>query len=200
MLKEYIKKWKKKSLFSKISDIIFVLLIITMLIPQGRMAVGSMINRAKSMISQPDLMDNGVSITDASFNWKMTKADGGDFNMNEAKGKVVFLNLWATWCPPCVGEMPGIQKLYDKYKDHPEVEFVLVSNEKTATIKAFAERKKYTFPLYSSTEQTPAVFSSRSIPTTYVISKKGEIVVKEIGAVNWGGKKMVKIIDELINS
>ena len=49
-----------------------------------------------------------------SYEWKLMDYEGNTYNMEEAKGKVVFVNLWATWCPPCIAEMPSIQKLYDK--------------------------------------------------------------------------------------
>jgi len=199
MFKEYFKKWKKKSPFSKIIDFFFLALLLTLLFPQGRMAVGGFVNRAKSMVSQPGLIEERVPVAESSFNWEMTTVDNSSFDLKNSKGKVIFLNLWATWCPPCVGEMPGIQDLYDKFKDNPKVEFVLVSNEAIGTINKFIERKEYTFPVFSSQVQTPPAFATRSIPTTYVISKKGEIVVKEIGAVNWGGKKMEGIIDQLLN-
>lgn len=198
MLKSYIKKWKKKSRFSKLTDLVFIALIITLLFPQGRLAVGGFVNRVKSMISQPDLMKQKMSTSDAAFKWQMQKADGSGFQLSEVKGKVVFLNLWATWCPPCVGEMPGIQDLYDQYADHPDVAFVLVSNETPETISKFAEKKGYTFPLYSSLSETPAAFFTRSIPTTFVLDKRGNIVIKEVGAMNWGGKKMAGILEALI--
>jgi thiol-disulfide isomerase/thioredoxin len=198
MSNSYINKWKKKSWFSKFTDFLFIALIITLLFPQGRLAVGGFVNRVKSMITQPDLMQQKMSTSDAAFNWQMQKTDGSGFQLSEVQGKVVFLNLWATWCPPCVGEMPGIQDLYDQYADHPEVAFVLVSNESSETIKQFTERKGYTFPVYSSLSETPAAFFSRSIPTTFVLDKQGNIVVKEVGAMNWGGKKMVRILEDLI--
>jgi len=199
MLQTIITRWKKKSLFSKITDFIFIALIITLLFPQGRMAVGGFINRVKSMVVQPDLMDTRFTTSDAAFEWQMTGKEDQTFTLAQDKGKVVFLNLWATWCPPCVGEMPGIQKLYNKYKDNPDVSFVLVSNETPDVIAKFVEKKGYTFPVYSSLSATPAAFATRSIPTTFVLDKKGSIAIKEIGAMDWGGKKMERMIEELLN-
>ena len=133
------------------------------------------------------------------FDWQMTDVEEEPFTLAQEKGKVVFLNLWATWCPPCVGEMPGIQKLYDKYKNNPDVSFVLVSNETTKIISDFVKKKGYTFPVYSSLSEAPAAFATRSIPTTFVLDKKGSIAIKEIGAMDWGGKKMEKMIEALLS-
>ena len=198
MINKYLKKWVKKSLFSKLTDVLFLALIVTLLFPQGRMAVGGFINNMKSKISQPGLIGERIPVNAADMDWPMTDASGAEFNLNENKGKVIFLNLWATWCPPCVGEMPGIQKLYDNFSDNPNVSFVMVSNEALPTINKFMERKNYSFPVFSSKSQTPASFGTKSIPTTYVLSKSGEIVIREVGSMNWGGKKMRGIIEDLL--
>jgi peroxiredoxin len=94
--------------------------------------------------------------------------------------------------------MPSIQKLYDKYSNHPEVAFVMVSNESPDIIRAFKERKGYTFPVFSSQTQTPPAFFTRSIPTTFLLDKEGNIVMKEAGAMNWGGKKMENMINGVL--
>ena len=198
MFKRFFTNWKKKHWFSKFTDFFFIALLITLVFPQGRMAVGGFINRMKSMITQPDLMSRRVDLPESTFIWPMTDAQGQPFDFSTVKGKVVFLNLWATWCPPCVGEMPGIQELYEAFKDHPEMAFVLVSNESPEVISRFMDKKKYTFPVYSARSAAPVAFATNSIPTSYVLSKKGQIVVKEVGAVNWGGDRMESIILDLL--
>jgi peroxiredoxin len=94
--------------------------------------------------------------------------------------------------------MPGIQKLYDTFKDNDKVAFFLVSDEQPSKIKAFIDKKGYDFPVYTSLEQAPKAFYSNSIPTTYVLSKSAVIKIKEVGALNWGGEKSRKIIEDLI--
>ena len=59
----------------------------------------------------------------AAYDFTLDKMSGGVLDVEDLKGKVVFINFWATWCPPCIAEMPSIQKLYDKYKDNPEIAF-----------------------------------------------------------------------------
>jgi len=194
----FIKNWKKKSLFSKILDFIFLALLISLFFPQGRMTIGGFVNRVKSSIIQPDVIKEPVGLNQADYNWLLINSAGETTNLSDYKGKVIFLNFWATWCPPCVGEMPGIQQLYDKFKDNDQIEFLLVSNESVETINQFIKKKKYSFPVYSTREQSPEAFSSNSIPTTFVISPEGDIVVKEVGAVNWGGSKMEEIIRNLL--
>ena len=74
----------------------------------------------------------------------------------------------------------------------------MISNESNEKIKAFVEKRGYTFPVYSSQRQSPAPFVTQSIPTTFVISKSGQILIRETGAYNWGGEKMVSIIEGLL--
>lgn len=197
-MSKFISNWKKKSLFSKILDILFILLIVSLLFPAGRMAIGGFINRIKASVMQPAVIDDPVSLGNNDFNWVMTGLENEKINLSDLRGKVIFLNIWATWCPPCVGEMPGIQKLYDTYKENDKVAFVLVSNEPVETIRKFVNKKQYTFPVYSTRERSPEAFLTNSIPTTYIISPEGEIVVKEIGAYNWGGSKMIQTIKDLL--
>ncbi len=190
--------WQKKSTWNKISDLIFIALIITFIIPQGRMAFGGFVNRVKAMVLNPSVQTDGYVLKEAEYNWQLTDMEGGTVNLNDYKGKVVFINLWATWCPPCVGEMPEIQELYDHFKDNDQIAFLLVSNESSAKVQSFIDARDFTFPVFTTQQRSPEPFSTRSIPTTFVLSKNGEIKVRETGAYNWGGKKMVGIIEELL--
>jgi thiol-disulfide isomerase/thioredoxin len=139
MLQEKIQNyWKNKSTWNKVSDLVFIVFIIAMLIPEGRMAIGGFVNRIKARVMNPAVQENGISLSDQDYYWPMTDLEGNAVNLNDYKGKVVFLNLWATWCPPCVGEMPEIQKLYDTFKSNPDIAFLLVSNEDNEKIRALS--------------------------------------------------------------
>ncbi len=199
MFEKFKKKWKEKSLLSKISDLVFIILLVALIFPQGRMAIGGFVNKIKAKVDNPDILDNEIQLTDSDFNWIMKNADNETVNLKQSKGKVIFINLWATWCPPCVGEMPEIESLYQKYKDNDNVEFYLISKENIDQIEKFRTKKSYTFPVYQSLQNTPSVFYSQSIPTTFVISKDKKIIIRKIGASNWGGEKMIKIVEKLIN-
>jgi thiol-disulfide isomerase/thioredoxin len=117
-------------------------------------------------------------------------------SLKELKGKVIFMNLWATWCPPCVAEMPSLQKLYDKYGD--QLAFYFVSNEKPATINRFLDSKNYTFPVYIPGSNYPKEFDSNSLPTTYVLDQEGKIIMEEVGAHDWYSNSFVEKIDGML--
>ena len=92
--------------------------------------------------------------------------------------------------------MPGIQELYNDYKD--KVSFILVSNETPGKIIPFLNSKSFNLPVYTPLYQTPQIFESNSIPTTFIISKDGKIVLKDTGAKKWDGQNVRKLLDKLI--
>ena len=199
MIEKFKNYWKNKSFFAKLSDAIFIIILVAMLFPQGRLAIGGAVNRIKALISQPSIEDNGILIADEDYNWQLKDINNNTVNLKNSKGKVIFINLWATWCPPCIGEMPEIQKLYDEFKNENDIVFYLITDDTVDKMKKFVMNKGYTFPVFKSMSPTPVPFRVRSIPTTFVISKSGKIVIQKTGAANWGGEKMKKIIKELLD-
>ena len=190
--------WETKSVWNKVSDLFFIVLVITLLFPQGRMAVGGFVNNMKAQVFNPSKLSEEIVVADENFDWILKNSNGDIINLESHKGSVLFINLWATWCPPCVGEMPEIQELYDEFKSDENIQFLMISNESVAKINKFVESKNYSFPVFSSQIEAPSSFSTTTIPTTFVISKSGKIVVKEFGAANWGGKKTKALIRELL--
>ena len=194
--------WKKKSLFGKIIDVIFYLLIILLIIPGSRTEMLGFINRIKANIIQPTVKEANKAheLTLENYNWELQGIDGTNLKLSDYSEKIIFLNFWATWCPPCIGEMPGIQKLYDKFKENDNVKFIVISYEEPEKVKSFINRKNYTFPVYTAKYQAPGIFASKGIPVTFLISEDRKIVIKEIGAADWGGDKMIKIIEDLLKA
>jgi len=138
----------------------------------------------------------------ADYNFTLDKFEGGILDFEDLKGKVVFINFWATWCAPCVAEMPSIQKLYDTYKDNQEIVFIIINVEGSQEKKVakFLNKKDYTFPIFfPNATQIPKVYKSNSIPTTFVINKEGFISYKKVGMANYGADSFVKFIERNIN-
>ena len=112
------------------------------------------------------------------------------------KDKIIFLNFWATWCPPCVGEMPSIQDLYNLIGN--DIEIICISNEPMRRINNFKKKKGYTFPIYKIEGNVPFGLSSSGIPTTYIISKERKIILHNIGGANWAHENVIEYLDDLI--
>lgn len=181
----------------KTSNIIFLMVIVLLIIPQTRQPIQVFLHKGLALISPSTIKeDNRERIS--NYNWQLTDQDGMAFNFNETKGKVVFLNFWATWCPPCIAEMPSIEALYRDYKD--KVVFVLVSNEDVETINTFKNKNNYNFKVCSPVSKPPSNFQTRSIPQTYVIDKSGKIVMDKSGAANWNSDTVRAVLDTLLAS
>lgn len=195
--RDYIKNYfKKKKTFSIITDFLFVILIALLIIPGTRKEVSSFFIRMVSMPPSELSSEDQFIVSDASYNWQFYDMQGKKVSLSTLDDKPVFLNFWATWCPPCIGELPGIADLYADYSD--KIHFLLVSNEHPDKIHAFAGKHGYEkLPFYIYTN-TPADFASESIPATFLISKDGRVVISKKGAARWNSDKMKKIIDGLL--
>lgn len=123
---------------------------------------------------------------------------GNTVPFEQLRGKVVFLNIWATWCPPCVAEMPNIQSLYEKV-DSDKIAFVMLSVDRAGMekVKRFIKRKGYTFPVYMPASALPEVFYTQSIPTTFIISPQGEIMHKQEGMAEYDTPEVRDFLQKL---
>lgn len=131
-----------------------------------------------------------------TYQWKLVGVNGNSFDFENEKGNVVFVNFWATWCPPCIAEMPSIQELYDDYGDR--VTFIMLAQDDVEKVKNFVTKKEYNFPVYFSQSLAPDVLESKVIPTTYLISKEGRIIIAETGAADWNSAKTRLLLDGLL--
>ncbi|HUW42474.1 MAG TPA: TlpA disulfide reductase family protein [Rectinemataceae bacterium] len=123
---------------------------------------------------------------------------GGSVNLSQQKGKIVLLNFWATWCPPCQHEMPAIEALWKKTKTAKFTVMGVSVGEQPGTVKDFIARKGYTYPIFVDPEGTLGTeFGARSIPTTYVLDKNGQAIAGIIGGAPYDGAEAASIFAEL---
>jgi thiol-disulfide isomerase/thioredoxin len=187
-------KWKKKKRLDKITDILFYLFIVALLLPGSRNAIIIEVKRLTAFSPNEIRAEQRQTIEESEFYWEMETLTGVSVNLIDYTGKTIFLNEWATWCPPCIAEMPSIQKLYDQLKDDENVVFLMVTNEKKSVVEEFINKNFYTFPVLLSRSNTPEAFYSPSIPTTFLVSPEGEIVLKDVGSKKWHGDNTVQLI------
>jgi thiol-disulfide isomerase/thioredoxin len=135
-------------------------------------------------------------LTNFDYDFSITKLGGEIVTFNQFKGKVVFLNLWATWCGPCKAEMPGIQSLANKLKEH-DIDFVVLSVDKAPAeikVKSYIDKNQFTFPVYLKGQYVPELLQVPSIPTTFILNREGKIIFKEVGFRNYDTKKMMNFL------
>lgn len=131
--------------------------------------------------------------------FRMTALDGKTVDFESLKGKVVFMNIWATWCPPCVAEMPNIQSLYEKVGSD-DIAFVMLSVDEGGVekVQKFIDKKGFTFPVYMPASQFPQEFYSNAIPTTFIISPEGKIVAKQEGMAEYDTKEVREFLQSMV--
>lgn len=132
---------------------------------------------------------------------------GKTHTLSEYKGKVIFLNFWATWCPPCRAEMPDIQKLYERSPKEGEGAVIVLGvaspklgNEKDeAGIKAFMDKNGYTYPvLMDARGELFSAYGIRAIPTTFMIDREGNVYGRVQGALS--GENIDKVVKQTLES
>jgi len=149
------------------------------------------------------LVDMGVEIfpnSTSQVEVQLQDLNGADVNISDFRGKIVFLNFWATWCPTCVVEMPSMEKLHRKLKDS-DFALVTVSIQDSATeVKRFFKQNKLTFTaLLDSSGKTVPGFSIRAIPTTLMLDKTGRIIGRVMGPREWDSRESIAMFERLAN-
>ena len=187
-----------KFIRKNLSNILFVLFALFLFTPYG-LPVRALLIKGISVVTT-SVFNMEVDEADREklddFNWNLVSKSGENLDFKSLKGKVILVNFWATWCPPCVAEMPGMQDLYDDYGDR--VEFLFIARDDHERVIKFLKKKNLDLPVYYERTAPPKVMSTSSLPTTYVIDSQGMIRVDKVGAADWNSKKVRALLDGLI--
>ncbi|HVZ97860.1 MAG TPA: TlpA disulfide reductase family protein [Chitinophagaceae bacterium] len=125
-------------------------------------------------------------------------AAGQPLHLSEQRGKVVFLNFWATWCPPCIAEMGPVNNLYEHFKNDSNVVFILADADNNFSKSLpFMNHHQYNLPVFAAPSAGDDLFNG-TLPATTVINKKGQIVFHEEGAANYDTREFIDFINKLI--
>lgn len=149
---------------------------------------------------RPDTEDMEKGRVLADHDFPLITLDGKAANLSDFKGKVIFVNLWATWCPPCIAEMPSIHKLYGKIKSEDMVFAMISIDEDFAKAQKFVRKKDYTFPVYGLQGGLPVDFETSSIPTTFVIDRSGKIVLRKEGMAKYDTEEFRNFLEGLLKA
>ena len=179
---------------SKIKNIIFFVIIGLFLIPQTRLPLQVLLHKGLALFGPPEI-DDSEQVVIQDYNWSLRSQDSTVFNFESTKGKIILVNFWATWCPPCIAEMPSMELLYKDYND--DIEFVFVSNEAFSVINKFKNKNGYTFEVYNPITKYPEAFDVTNIPRTFLIDKTGRIIIDKTGASNWNSEAVRNTIEKL---
>ncbi|SFU38664.1 Thiol-disulfide isomerase or thioredoxin [Pustulibacterium marinum] len=153
-------------------------------------------NRLLAFSPSIENVEDRKTLSKFDYDFRLQTLNGEQVKFNNFKGNVVIVNFWATWCPPCIAEMPSLQNLYNDYGD--KVAFLFISNEESSVIASFLQKHEYDLPVYQNLQKVPSKLGHSSIPTTYLIDKNGSIVINKTGAADWNSGKTRSLLDELI--
>jgi len=151
-------------------------------------------------IMQADIRYAEEHQTPADFNLQLTTLDGQPVSLESFRGKAIFMNFWATWCPPCLAEMPLIDNLYQDMEGE-NVAFVIIStDDNLELVQRFVAAKGYTLPMYRLAGNVPEVYNVRTLPTTYVIAPDGDMATVHVGMANYNTRGFRNFLKETANS
>lgn len=143
--------------------------------------------------------ETSMSNTQQAPDLKFKDENGEVVSLKSLEGKVVFINLWATWCPPCIHEMPSINKLRQTFKDNADLVFLMVDVDgDIEKSKAWMKRKKFDLPVHVPAGQIPRELFSGSIPTTIIVDKNNNIVGRHVGGADYMAQEVVDLIKKLL--
>lgn len=149
---------------------------------------------------KPDIPEFSEDFEAANLDFTFADESGRVQSLNDFEGNVIFLNVWATWCPPCIAEMPSIHSLYNDFKDDENISFILVSmDDDFEKAQEFMESRGYDLPIYHYRSKAAGTYQSSVIPTTYIISRDSEIVVQKEGFAKYDTEEFKSFLTELSN-
>jgi peroxiredoxin len=158
-----------------------------------------LITLALLLIAVPSAAVHRVQIGKPAPDFSLPSLGGKKVSLSEFKGKAVFLNFWATWCPPCKEEMPSMEKVYREQKGRG-FEILAVSIDKgTTEIEAFKKEHGLTFTILHDPEmKVAAVYELAFVPTTYLIDRSGNVVHRETQYRDWADVESRKLLEKIL--
>jgi thiol-disulfide isomerase/thioredoxin len=144
-----------------------------------------------------------VSVNDedeftADYNFRLIDSEGNKLDVRDLQGKTIFINMWATWCAPCVAEMPSINDLYNKIENKEDIIFLMISYDRDMrTARGWVKRKGFDFPVYQLASALPDMYETGVVPTTFVISPEGKIVLSKTGMANYDTRRFMKFLNKM---
>ena len=156
------------------------------------------------VIEAPKLEPSAQDMKDTKIDFdsnvlQFSDLENNIFTIQDFKGKNLFINYWATWCNPCLAEMPYMAELYENFKDEEDIIFLYLSREKLETIKNYIPKDEslQQLPIYKIITDDE-FFATSGIPTTFIVNSDGEVIVKDLGSAFWNDESVFKFIDNLI--
>jgi thiol-disulfide isomerase/thioredoxin len=146
---------------------------------------------------EKDALAAGARGDAVSFDFR--DENGNIQSVSSLKGRVVLVNFWASWCPPCVAEMPSLNELYQELKGDSRFVFLFINkDDDRARAKQFLKANGFALPLLTTAGDVPAEIYTGTLPTTVILNKEGAVVLQHQGLANYYTKEFKKQLKELL--
>jgi thiol-disulfide isomerase/thioredoxin len=142
---------------------------------------------------RPPLEPPPMPLTRWDYSMAAHDLEGRPIAFSEFAGEVLVLNFWATWCAPCIREMPGLERLRDATADL-DVRFACVTGEAADTVRTSLEKRSWSLPVYVLDGEAPECFRTRGIPATFILDRTGLVALRHVGAAAWDDEKVVTFV------
>ena len=147
----------------------------------------------------PSLGIQRVDPPEEAEDFTLKTLKGGTVSLKDYRGRLIFLNFWATWCGPCRAEMPSMQRLWEEFKEEDFVILAINIQEESKLVSSFMDERGLFFPvLLDEKGKVARSYGIRGIPTTFFLNPEGEIIGKAVGARDWASKESFQLIEELL--
>lgn len=142
-----------------------------------------------------------VGIRDAAPDFKLPALESGSVTLRDYRRQIVLLNFWATWCPPCVEETPGLEKFAERMRSQGVTVIGVSVDQDVAALQKFVAQNHLSFPIARDPDQTVAArYGTFKFPETYILDRDGRVAEKVIGAANWQDPRLITFVQELARS
>jgi peroxiredoxin len=159
--------------------------------------------RTGSLSSEQSRSEETVAAGSQAANFKLEALDGHTVSLDQLRGKVIFLNVWATWCGPCREEMPSMQTLYDDFKNNKDFVMLAVSQDTKgrSVVAPYVEKNGFHFTILLDPEnKVSETYDMSGVPETFIIDRKGQIVAHHMGAFDWSRPDVRDALQQLLDS
>ncbi len=187
---------QKSFLKKQWSNILFVLFLAYMIfVPQNpvRIWLTKAVGLVRTQVESFELKnEEQYTLRDNDWEWQLLDLNNQIHTLKEFKDKPILINVWATWCPPCVAELPSLAKLYKARGN--EVFFIFLAEDEPSKVQNFLKQRNLEIPVFFAVTPRPPMLKSSSIPTTFIIDKNGVIKVRKTGAMDWNTEKVKNLL------
>ena len=141
---------------------------------------------------------NAVEPAVMATEFSLMSTDGGDIKLSDYAGQFVLVNFWATWCPPCVKEMPSLNNLHKHFSETNFKVLGVHAGPALATVKTFLEKHPVEFDIVIDKKMELSSWGVTGLPTTLLVSPEGDIIYKAVGEREWDSADMIELIEAII--